>query len=367
MKTTLQTPFLNLDPFQCWYRIENAARVMINGESCMALLNNGDQVNTIMPRYVHEHSLEVGPITDFMGSKVTCVGLGNAYTRLLGYVVIQVLVDGVQGYDKDQIALVILDLSNFMAQIPVILGTPTIGQVVNVMKEVEVDALAMPWANARVVHLLLVYRMIPVEVGDDQKEGVDMNGYDQLMYTQIAETIEPFSSHIVPVRAGGAYMGEHINVMVQALQTQDGSLLQGLTVQNMYTELRKDSKKAVMVVRNNIAYSQTVQKKTLVARVVAALPVPEPPEGEQFLEGADESHDSHTPRLTVRQRHGKLFDELDLSGLDSWTPELADTACWLLAKYHDVFSLDPSELGCTHSMEHTIKVTNDTPFKGRFR
>ena len=70
-----------------------------------------------------------------------------------------------------------------------------------------------------------------------------------------------------------------------------------------------------------------------------------------------------TPRLTVRQRHSELFDELDLSGSDSWALELADVACWFLAKYHDVFSLDPAELGCTHSMEHTIKVMDDTPFK----
>ena len=86
-----------------------------------------------------------------------------------------------------------------------------------------------------------------------------------------------------------------------------------------------------------------------------------------MLEGADESHESHTPRLTVKQRHGKLFNELDLSGLDSWTPELVDTAHQLLAKYHDMFSLDPADLGCTHSTEHTIKVTNDTPFKEWFR
>ena len=155
--------------------------------------------------------------------------------------------------------------------------------------------------------------------------------------------------------------------MVQALSNQDGSLLQGLTVQNTYTELRKGSKKAVVVVQNNTAYSQTLQKKTLVTRVVAALPVPEPPEGDQLLEGVDESNDSHTPRLTVRQRHGKLFDKLDLSGLDSWTPKLEDAACWFLAEYHDMFSLDPTELGCTHSMEHTIKVNNNTPFKEWFR
>ena len=65
----------------------------------MALLDNGAQVNTIMSRYVHEHSLEVEPITDLLGSKVACVGLGNAYTRPLGYVVIWVQVDGVRGYD----------------------------------------------------------------------------------------------------------------------------------------------------------------------------------------------------------------------------------------------------------------------------
>ena len=155
-------------------------------------------------------------------------------------------------------------------------------------------------------------------------------------------------------------MGECINIVVQALQAQDGSLLQGLTVQNTYTKLSKGSKKIT-------AYPQSLQKKIPVARVVAALSVPKLPEGKQLPEGADEPYDSHTPRLMIRQRHGKLFNELDLSGLASWTPELADAACWLLAKYHDVFSFDPAELGCTHSTEHTIKVTNDTPFKEWFR
>ena len=103
------------------------------------------------------------------------------------------------------------------------------------------------------------------------------------------------------------------------------------------------------------------------ARVVTVLLVPEPPESES-LQAKDNAYpDLHIPMLTVRQRHGKLFDELDLSGLNSWAPKLADAACWLLAEYHDVFSLDLVELGCTHSTEHTIKVTDDTPFKERFR
>ena len=81
----------------------------------MALLDNGTQINTIMPKYISDHSLQMGLITDLLGAKVTCVGLGNAYTRPLGYVIILVQVDGFQGYDEDQIALVIPDLSNFAA------------------------------------------------------------------------------------------------------------------------------------------------------------------------------------------------------------------------------------------------------------
>ena len=80
----------------------------------------------------------------------------------------------------------------------------------------------------------------------------------------------------MPVKAGRAYMGKCINIMVQALQTEDGSLPQGLTVQNTYTEFRQGSRKAVAMVRNNTAYPQTLWKKTPVARVVAALPCPNP-------------------------------------------------------------------------------------------
>ena len=103
------------------------------------------------------------------------------------------------------------------------------------------------------------------------------------------------------------------------------------------------------------------------ARAAAVSPVPESTKSERWQEGIGKSADVHTPKLTVRQRHGKLFDELDLCGLDSWTLELADAAHWLLAKYHNVFSLNPAELGCTHSTEHIIKVTDDTPFKEQFR
>ena len=127
--------------------------------------------------------------------------------------------------------------------------------------------------------------MMTVEVGDSIMEEPNPDSYAQVMFTQNVETIEPFSSCVVLVKAGMAYTGECINIMVQALQCEDGSLPQGLTVQNTYNKLRQGSKKAVVVVRNSTAYSQTLWKKTLVARTVVALPVPKLPEEVQLQEG----------------------------------------------------------------------------------
>ena len=64
------------------------------------------------------------------------------------------------------------------------------------------DALAMPWADARATHLLAVQRMMPLEVGDGQEGKFDSNDDDPLMNTQKAETLEPFSSHIISVKTG---------------------------------------------------------------------------------------------------------------------------------------------------------------------
>ena len=103
------------------------------------------------------------------------------------------------------------------------------------------------------------------------------------------------------------------------------------------------------------------------ARAVAVIAVPEPPPETRLWEGEDGPQNPPTPKLTVRQRQGSLFEELDQSGLDSWHPELADAAHWLLAEYHIIFLLEPAELGCTNSIEHMITVTDDTPFKEQFR
>ena len=109
--------------------------------------------------------------------------------------------------------------------------------------------------------------------------------YNEVVITKNMETVDDFSSCVIPMKAQKACMGEHINIMTQALWAKDGSLPQGLTMQNVYTELRKGSKNAVVVVRNSMAYPQTHKKKTPVARAVATTAVPEPQAEIQVVRG----------------------------------------------------------------------------------
>ena len=143
------------------------------------------------------------------------------------------------------------------------------------MKEREIDASAVPWANARVVQLLSVCGAVATLVGDKTMESANWDGYIEVVFMKNMETIDAFSSCVLPIKAEKAYTGECINIMTLTLRTKDSSLPQGLTIQNAYTKLQKGSKNVVMVVRNSMAYHQMLWKKAPVARAVAAIMVPE--------------------------------------------------------------------------------------------
>ena len=61
-----------------------------------------------------------------------------------------------------------------------------------------------------------------------------------------------------------------------------------------------------------------------------------------------------------------LFQQLDLSGLEGWSEGTQVAAHIPLAQYHDIFSLEPGEQGCTNLAKHKIRVVDDEPFKEWF-
>ena len=58
------------------------------------------------------------------------------------------------------------------------------------------------------------------------------------------------------------------------------------------------------------------------ARAIPIQLLPKTPKPGSLLVPDEVNPDPQTPKLMIRQRYGKLFDELDLSGLDLWAPQI---------------------------------------------
>ena len=67
------------------------------------------------------------------------------------------------------------------------------------------------------------------------------------------------------------------------------------------------------------------------------------------------------------ERIRKLFDLLDLKGLEAWPEVEQRKARELIEEYQDIFALKDTELGHTKLIKHEIKLLDDKPFKERYR
>ena len=85
-------------------------------------------------------------------------GFGGLFSQTLGYIIIRVQVEGVRGYDEDQVTLNIPDPIEFGSWVLVILGTLTINQIINVIKESEIDELSVSLNGLRISYLLACHQ-----------------------------------------------------------------------------------------------------------------------------------------------------------------------------------------------------------------
>ena len=107
-------------------------------------------VNSVTPEFVEACSLDVGPLSDLVNCTLNGNGFGGLFSQSLGYVIIRVQVKGVQGYDEDQVALVLSDPTDFGSMVLVILGTLTINRIANVIMESDIDELFISLNGLRI-------------------------------------------------------------------------------------------------------------------------------------------------------------------------------------------------------------------------
>ena len=147
-------PMLNEDARSHWLGRDNVRYAMIEGKQMLVLLDMGVNVNLITPECVVALGLQMGPLTDLWEGGITINQPFNYEGRLIGYVIMRVQIDGISSCDEDQVALVGHSSTEIAHHVPLILGTPTMDQVIATLKESEIDKLVTPWAFVRKSTLL---------------------------------------------------------------------------------------------------------------------------------------------------------------------------------------------------------------------
>ena len=367
-----------------WLGSLNVGYAIIDGRQERVLIDSGAGTNAVTPAYVKEHKMKVRPVHDLVlhPTSIPISGIVG-HTAALGYIIINIQVEGIPSYYEEQVALVILNVTQLGLKVPVILGTPMIHQLCCQMKESEIQLAPEEWQHAllsyevsRNVSIHAMTSQLDPDAGIEYPTNMGQNPIylDKLVLLKDRVIIPAFTSQIVHVRTQKTFMkGHRLNVMVQPPYLEDKVKLPvGLYVQQVFTEMKDGSQNVLTVLRNGTGKPMHLAAGWLVGHIVAPNLVPDAvasPELEAKLAKDGEPE----PLLTTEQHQELLMKVLEENGslgkLKGRKEEMALKAKRLLMEFHHVFCLEKNKMGWTDATEHVIELLpeQDEPFKERFR
>ena len=226
------------------------------------LLDMGANVNMITPECVVALGLQMGPLMDLHEGGITRWVIPFNYKgRPIGYIIMSLQIEGISGYNEDQVALMVHSSAEFAHHFPIILGTPTMDQAIKTLKESEIDKLATPWACVRKSTLLqaATTRVAAVRA-DVAMKPINVMGYEEPVRLLTAEVVKPFETLVVKARTKITFTAGHLCCSTLAMDSKDGTLPPGLIVTGAYTVLKRGSK-TVPVILHNTMGSPIILKK----------------------------------------------------------------------------------------------------------
>ena len=230
------------------------------------LLDMGVNINMITPECMVALGLQMGPLTDLHEGGITIDQPFNYEGRPIGYVIMSVQIDGISGYNEDQVVLVARNSAEFTHHVPIILGTPTTDQAIVTLKESEIDRLATLWACVRKSMLLwAAMTQVTAVRADVAMKPIDVMGYEEPVHLLTAEVVEPFEMLVVKARTKITFMAGCLCCSTLAMDSKDGTLPPGLIVTGAYTVIKRGSKTVPIVLRNTMGSPIHLRKGQKVA------------------------------------------------------------------------------------------------------
>ena len=251
---TAVVPYLNPDPFRRWIGPKNWGQALVDGKLTTCLLDNGAQLNFVTPAFAQERGLAVHPMSRLSketGQAIPPIqGIGGVMVEPAGFVIINVRVPCVRGYNEDQIAIVLDDPG--MGRCPVILGTPTLYRVMEVIKESEISQLAVPWATSRGSWLMRGIQARPAQIPrvDVANKAIVPASLSEVVRTTNRVAAPPFDHKVIHGLSNITLQGCRMNVMTHGLERRSPQLPLGVEVLSVYATLATGSRRVAVALRN---------------------------------------------------------------------------------------------------------------------
>ena len=342
----------------------------MNDEQVTTLVNSGAQISTVSMAFVERHGLPIWQLQQLLDFE----GFGGVEVPYIGYTQLQLKIPGVKDYDKD-ILLFIQKDSKYSEQVPVVLGTLHIKDVIQSATKEELVKLGNAWemgalgsfVSARIAQL---------------NETPMINQVDHYVRLMRKVTLLPMQVHKTVGVAKIPVLSKRLNVMTESLPAREA--IEGIEAMPSYETFKQGGNRITIGLQNLTREKIILKKGTKIARVLAAnivppMLAPDPSTDRSVLEntlnGVDsgcvpEYKESDSQKVgkpePTSERLDSLFSKLDLSGTQEWSEDLQQRVHDLIVEYQHLFALHDLELGKTAKVKHEIKLSNPVPFKDRY-
>ncbi|KAK3106295.1 hypothetical protein FSP39_017215 [Pinctada imbricata] len=317
----------------------NEANVILNNRKVTALLDTGSSVSTISQSYYDEHlkDLPMHPVTDIL--TIECAdGLHLPYT---GYIILPLKIDGTD-ITIDSFFLIVPTIT-YHQKVPVLIGTNILNALISISKDtygvrfLQEARLKTPW--------YLAFRCLTLRERELQKNN------NVLAYIRSSENkkviIPPNTESIIKGSMYKALPYQPVCALLQA--TTKSSISNDIDISPVLINYNNYSDTIPVLISNMSTKTVTINPKELVCDVqpvnLENLPV---------------------KSTTATSSSSDAIDQMNIPRDELTSTQLSQVNS-LLHDFQDILSTGDRDIGHNEAVKHRIELSNEIPFKQRYR
>ena len=275
-------------------------------------------------------------------------------------------IPGIRGYNED-VLLLAIPTTTYTEGVPVVVGLKIIDRALSCMTAGELACATATWQQAHFGAVMSGWLQLShssldklkVESSSRENDPVEvqkyqLDGVKGAVCTIQKVTIPPFQT--ITIKAIAGVKGHCMKVHVLTEPVLGPQLPAAVVPIATYGELHPGSLRIPVCLCNMSARAVEIPAKTVVGQVIPANQVP------------PVVHPTRTAKeTTTKAPKGLVLEALDLQGLKEWPESEQKQARELLLKWEHLFAHSNLDLGKTALIKHKIQLTEQTPFKERYR